>query len=135
MIMLNNDQPARLRWDNTQPDPLQWRPTVAVVTACKRTWNTSLVDESSLDSEGFYQSATFRITFSYEIEGKTYSGKYKSGSPVEIGHSFEILYDPQDPAGNTGADVVPGRLVRVSACILAIGLVLLLVRVFSQFSE
>lgn len=122
---------APLSWSNTEPDPLRWRPAKAVVTACRRTWDTSLTDESSLDSEGFFYSASFLITFSYEVDGRTYRGKYRSGSPVDLGHSFEILYDPNDPAMNTGSDVT-SKLGTVTGWILAVGLLWVLAHYFSE---
>jgi len=116
---------------NIQPDPLRWRPTMAVVTACRRTWDTSLTDESSVDFEGGYSLARCRVTFSYEVDGKIYYGKYKCGSPVEIGHSFEILYDPNDPGSNTGSDST-SKLGTVVGVILFIGLLWVLRRYFPE---
>lgn len=114
-----------------QPDPLAWRTTTAVVTACRRTWDTALSDESSLDFEGGYSLARFRVEFSYEVDGKAYYGKYKCGSPVEVGHSFEILYDPNDPASNTGSDYT-SKLGTVAGVILFIGLLWVLRRYFPE---
>jgi hypothetical protein len=116
---------------NIQPDPLSWRPTMAVVTACGRTWDSSFTDESSVDFEAGYSFARFRVTFSYDVDGKIYYGKYKSGSPVDIGHSFEILYDPNDPASNTGSDVT-SKLGTVVGVILFIGLLWILRRYFPE---
>ena len=102
---------------------------MAVVTACSRTWATALANESSVDFESGYSLARFRVTFSYRVDGKTYYGKYESGSPVDLGHSFEILYDPNDPASNTGSDST-SKLAMVVGVVLFIGLLWVLWRYF-----
>ena len=117
--------------NDIQPDPLSWRPTMAVVTDCRRTWDTAIPDESYVDPQGGYSPARFRVKFSYEVDGKTYYGKYESGSPVDFGHSFEILYDPNDPASNTGSDVT-SKLATVVAVVLFVGLFLVLRRYFPE---
>ena len=88
----------------TQTEPVDdWIAALAVVTSCRRTFETAFVNESELDAEGNYRMAEFVISFTYEVSGKTYNDKYKSGSPKEEGETFEILYDPQKPLRNNSS--------------------------------
>lgn len=74
----------------------------ATVTDCKRTFSTS-VDEITPRDE-VYVLPEYVVSFEYHADGRIYSGKYRSGWPVEDGHSFTILYDPKNPTINTGSD-------------------------------
>ncbi len=65
-----------------------------------------------------YGRAEYVITFSYTVGGKTYQGKYLSGSPREDGHTFEIQYDPNHAERNTGTDVALRPWVKVLTWIL-----------------
>lgn len=83
-------------------DDAPWIECTATVTGCKRTFETS-VDET-IPRDELYVLPEYVITFEYPVNGKTYSGKYRTGWPVEDGHEFTILYDPENPAINTGSD-------------------------------
>jgi hypothetical protein len=48
--------------------------------------------------------ATYTVTFEYEVGSKRYQGTYKRDSPVDLGHQFDISYDPKQPYRNTGTD-------------------------------
>ncbi len=63
-----------------------------------------MVDESTI-GDASYEQAEYLVTFAYSVGGKTYRGQYKSGSPPEDGHTFEIQYDPRHPESNTGTDL------------------------------
>ena len=62
-----------------------------------------MIDEAAISDEGF-ALAEFTITFSYTANGQNYFSKYKAGSPEELGHTFEIQYDPSNPKRNTGSE-------------------------------
>jgi hypothetical protein len=47
---------------------------------------------------------TYLATFEYTVNGTNYRGKMNTGTPVAIGHRFEISYDPMNPSRNTGSD-------------------------------
>jgi hypothetical protein len=54
--------------------------------------------------DGVYVLPNYIITFEYLANEEWYSGKYQTRWPVEDGHEFTILYDPENPAINTGSD-------------------------------
>jgi hypothetical protein len=103
-----------------------WRLTMATVTDCRRTFATSMIDETAISDEG-YQAAEFTITFSYIASGQTYFGKYKAGSPEEPGHTFEIQFDPSHPERNTGSDLPRTAWTTVTAVIVGGAIALLLI--------
>jgi hypothetical protein len=82
------------------------------------------VNESTTN-DGGYQQAEFVITFSYTVQGKTYFGKYTSGSPRDEGHTLEIQYDVSHPEKNTGSDVPPKPWVRAFVWVVCVGLTVL----------
>jgi hypothetical protein len=67
----------------------------------------------------------YKVTFSYEVHGQTFSGNYRTTSPQKCGHAFEILYDPEHPSENTGSDVLPKPWIRITAIVLGIGAALI----------
>jgi hypothetical protein len=85
-------------------DDAPWSECTATVTDCKRTFETS-VDETS-PRDGVYVLPEYIVTFEYQVNGQTHRGKYRTGWPVEDGHEFTILYNPDDPATNTGSDAL-----------------------------
>lgn len=64
------------------------------------------------------------VAFSYKANAETFSGTYRADSPQASGHTFEILYDPEQPSRNTGSDAPMVPWVRNVALALGIGLTL-----------
>jgi|HubBroStandDraft_6_1064221.scaffolds.fasta_scaffold1940057_1 hypothetical protein len=85
-------------------DDAPWSECTATVIDCKRTFETS-VDETA-PRDDIYVLPEYIVTFEYQVNAETYSGKYRSGWPVEDGHEFTILYDPGNPTANTGSDAL-----------------------------
>jgi hypothetical protein len=77
-----------------------WLLAVATVSACKRT----LLGQESISDAG-YVPPEYQVSFSYEVNGRSFAGTFRANSPQERGHTFEILYDPQNPCRNTGPDI------------------------------
>src|SRR5450755_425994 len=84
-----------------------WVSTRATIIACKQL----LLGRENLSSEG-YLPPEYIVTFSYSVAGQTFKGTYRTNSPQECGHDFEILYDPKHPSRNTASDVLNKRWVR-----------------------
>ena len=80
-----------------------------------------------LTSEG-YIPQEYVVTFSYSADGQTFKGTYRTNSPQECGHDFEILYDPKHPHKNTGSDGLNKRWVRMIA--VALGVITVLVAIW-----
>jgi len=98
-----------------------WLPTEATITACEQTF----LGQESFTDEG-YTPAEYRVSFSYVVGGRTLEDSYLASYPQECGHSFEILYDPQEPSRNTGSDMLVNPWLKWGAgIILGIGLALL----------
>ncbi|HEY6376342.1 MAG TPA: DUF3592 domain-containing protein [Edaphobacter sp.] len=109
----------------TQTEPVDdWIAVLAVVTGCRRTFETAFVNESELDAEGNYRMAEFVVSFTYEVSGKTYNDKYKSGSPKEEGETFEILYDPHKPRRNNSSGFPAPIWMRLIGWVIAAAVVL-----------
>ena len=92
-----------------------WIRTKAIIIACKQ----RLLGGENLSGEG-YLPPEYIVTFSYSVDGQTFEGSYRTNSPQECGHEFEVLYDPKHPSRNTGADVLNKRWVRFTAAALGV---------------
>jgi hypothetical protein len=97
-----------------------WSAAFATVTASRSTYNSWSLDDP----------AEFLITFSYSAEGKVYTGKYKAGSPKDVGDTFEISFNPDNPQENTGEDPKLKPWVRAFAIILGTLVTLILIKFF-----
>ena len=91
----------------------EWTSAQATITACKQRF----LGRENMSNEG-YMPAEYIVTFSYEVNGRTFCGNYRANSPQESGHTFEILYDPHRPARNTGSDALQKPWVKIAAWIL-----------------
>jgi hypothetical protein len=103
--------------DRRTQDDAPWIECTATVTDCKRTFETC-VDETS-PRDDVYILPEYVVTFEYQVNGETYSKKYRAEWPVEDGHEFTILYDPKNPADNTGSDSMRrawNRFIREVGC-------------------
>jgi hypothetical protein len=76
-----------------------WIVTQATIISCRKTFLSGGIDET-----GQTNLATYIAIFEYEVSGKRYRGRINRGTPVAIGHRFEISYDPMGPSRNTGSD-------------------------------
>ena len=65
------------------------------------------------------------ITFAYDAAGSTVRGKYTTRTPPELGHKFDILYDPKHPKRNTGSDGPVNPWVKWAVRIVGIGIAIL----------
>jgi hypothetical protein len=84
-------------------NPRGWHLARATVTGCRHTLMSSIFVENP-DNLGYSGSNTpeYIVSFSYSVAGVTYRGSYRAGAPSREGHHFEISYDPNNPARNTG---------------------------------
>ena len=96
----------------------EWLPATATVIGCK-----PKLTSGSASGDG--APLEYSVTFSYEVNGKTFKGAYTATYPQESGHTFEIVYNPADPESNSGGDVNPPTWSRWAAILIAICLTLL----------
>jgi hypothetical protein len=98
-----------------------WVVTNATIISCRRKFLSGGLDET-----GAPNLPAYIATFEYKVNGRRYSGKINRGTPVVIGHRFEISYDPMNPSRNTGSDYqitwirVVGWIIGASLIALAI---------------
>jgi hypothetical protein len=100
-----------------------WVSTRATIIACEQ----RLLGQENLKNEG-YIPPEYVVTFLYSADGQTFKGTYRTNSPQECGHNFEILYDPKHPHKNTGSDVLNKRWIRMIAA--ALGVITVLVAIW-----
>jgi hypothetical protein len=74
------------------------------------------------------------VSFSYEVLGKTYRGKYFAGSPHENRETFEILYDPNHPQRNTGSGDAGNKWMKVTFWVAGAALAALILWLQQKFS-
>jgi|ERR1700722_10331717 hypothetical protein len=91
----------------------EWVCTQATITACKQT----ILGRESMSSES-YIPPEYTVTFTYDVNGRTFDGNYRANSPQKPGHAFDILYDPEHPHRNTGSDVLQNPWIRIAAWVL-----------------
>jgi hypothetical protein len=77
-----------------------WTETKATVVACKRIWSLPYVPSTPSDLP--MASTDYVVTFTYQAYGGEYSGKYLTRQKEEIGHTFDISHDPENPRKNSG---------------------------------
>jgi hypothetical protein len=92
----------------------EWIGTQATIAACKQT----LLGRANMSNEG-YIPAEYVVTFAYEVNGRTFKGNYRANSPQQSGHTFEILYDSEHPARNTGSDVLQRSWIKIATWLLS----------------
>ena len=92
-----------------------WISTRATITDCTQ---TRLMQANVLVET--YAPPEFVVTFSYLADDRTFEGTYRANSPREVGHDFEILYDPKRPSRNTGSDVLNNRWAGVAAAVVGV---------------
>jgi hypothetical protein len=98
-----------------------WVVTNATIISCRREFLSGGLDET-----GAPNLPAYIATFEYKVNGRRYRGKIDRGTPVVIGHRFEISYDPMNPSRNTGSDYqitwirVVGWIIGASLIALAI---------------
>jgi hypothetical protein len=97
--------------DKPKAEPV-WLPCVATIERCR----TRVLARGDEQTE-------YVVEFSYDVQGTICRGRYKAGSPQEVGETFEILYNPANPRENTGSDASLNPVVIVLAWVLGIGLV------------
>jgi hypothetical protein len=78
-----------------------WKITRATVTSCRRSF---LSGGRVYDTGGPATPTTYIVTFEYEVNSKRYIGKMRSDTTLELGHHFQISYNPKSPSRNTGSD-------------------------------
>jgi hypothetical protein len=74
----------------------EWTVITATVSSCR----INLL-------ESYSEHSNYTVGFEYFVDGISYGGRYKTGTPVEPGHQFEVTYNPENPRQNTGSD--PGQ--------------------------
>lgn len=78
---------------------------------------------TSVERDGPDRKESFRLTYSFEVDGQTYTATSFRGSEGELGSTAPIRYDPDDP---TQAAVVGfwDRLILYFAVLLLVGILL-----------
>lgn len=103
-----------------------WHPATATIVGCKRTF-TSLLWDWEPQSGNYYQPIPeYVITFTYSVQGREYTGKYKAGLPQEPGQTFEIMYDPTSPNRNSGSDWMQSHSTKVLILVMVVALLFLI---------
>lgn len=74
-------------------------PSEATITACEQTSQETFTDEG-------YTPPEYQVSFAYVVDGQVLEGSYRATLPQECEHSFELLYDPEEPSRNTGSDTL-----------------------------
>ena len=98
---------------STERLPGEWVSARATIIACelRRPGGLSVED---------YCPPGYVVTFSYSADGQTFKGTYRTNSPQECGHYFEILYNPKHPSRNTGSDSVTRSWATMTAFAIAV---------------
>jgi hypothetical protein len=91
-----------------------WVSAIATIIACEQR------RPEGLSLEGEYCPPGYVVTFTYSADGQTFNGTYKTNSPQQCGHDFEILYNPKHPSRNTGSDSLTSSWVTMSAFVLSV---------------
>jgi hypothetical protein len=100
---------------------------MATLTESTASWpQTEATVESStqhhcnLASGGGHVGQEYAITFRYQVDGKHYTGEFECSRPWEVGSTFCIRYDPNDPETNTMCDRRGDRWVYMLLAALAV---------------
>jgi hypothetical protein len=80
-----------------------WRPITATVTSVESKYGLSRTLETDDNPERSY----FVIHFRYSVAGHSYAGDFESRSPLESGHTVELLYNPANPQQNSLSKPIP----------------------------
>ena len=86
--------------------PEGWVKTTATVTACKTLYYTYTGVISNIG----IPMPSFAVKFIYKVNDCTYAGRFRSNIGYNPGQVFEISYNPQRPAKNSGASSPPWLL-------------------------
>jgi hypothetical protein len=81
--------------------PGGWSIVKATVTSCGRRFFSG---GTVYNTGGPASPTTYIVTFEYQVENKRYRGKMGRGTPVALGHQFEISYDRSATSRNKGSD-------------------------------
>ena len=73
--------------------PHHWLETEAEVTDCTFARQSYEIDGAGMDTD----LAHYVVTFTYRVNGTTYSGELSSPVQVEPGDTFLLRYNPADP--------------------------------------
>jgi hypothetical protein len=76
--------------------PHHWAEGEATVTDCTFAHARDLLDGGGVDDE----LAHYAVGFTYQVNGKTYTGVLSSPVEVEAGDTFAIRYNPRKPEQN-----------------------------------
>jgi hypothetical protein len=93
--------------------PGEWDSAKATIIACELRRPEGLSVED-------YCPPGYVVTFSYSADGQTFKGRYRTNSPQECGHEFEILYNPKHPSRNTGSDALTRSWLTMTAFVIAV---------------
>jgi|HubBroStandDraft_2_1064218.scaffolds.fasta_scaffold395509_1 hypothetical protein len=94
-----------------------WMHTQATVESVKRKFLPQTFGDGGYVTE-------YVVTFSYDVGGRKWTGKHTTSTPPEIGHKFEILYDPKHPNRNSGIDHAMNPWVKWVIRLLLLGVFL-----------
>jgi hypothetical protein len=93
-----------------------WQPATAVVSSAEPMHGIS----QTLETDDYPSREYYFIHFRYMVGGQTYGGKFESRSPVPPEHTFEILYNPDNPQQNTRSGSVTNRTSKITFAVLAV---------------
>jgi hypothetical protein len=80
--------------------PHHWLETEAEVTDCTFARQSYEIDAAGMDTD----LAHYVVTFTYKVNGTTYSGVLSSPAEVQPHDTFAIHYNPADPKENNSLE-------------------------------
>ena len=80
--------------------PHHWLETEAEVTDCTFARQSYEIDGAGMDTDLTH----YVVTFTYKVNGTTYSGVLSSPVQVEPGDTFLLRYNPADPKENNSLE-------------------------------
>jgi hypothetical protein len=101
------------------PDP-KWPEAQARVTACKYQFARLNTLTLGIPTD----SNPFLITFSYHVQGKTYTSQFTSPTYLEQDHLFSVSYNPLRPQQNTKSGSSPTTRTPLFAIAVVVSILL-----------
>ena len=95
-----------------------WKETTATVYSCG--WQETPWRILNFGLLGDLFSGRYLIVFSYSVNGETHSGEFTSSKELEVGSTFPLRYDTNNPEKNDRNSGVDGPWFNLAAWVVAI---------------
>ena len=114
---------------NTNVAEESWPITMAKVVSCQYQFAKfkDMADDSLTDK------SYFLITFSYVVAGEIYLQTYEGHTNYELGHLFQVGYDPSNPQTNTYSEPIQSKRSKILAAAIALGIAALFIYLGEKF--